>query len=138
MVCRLKCLKPGGDFILLEATVLCYLLQCRLTTEKDIDTEKSELAEPWARAQGLRNIMQNGFPAQRELKLSTEGSRRANAARGSLGSRETKAVQHLPNSRPRAKPWVVASNANREGEKLQVFTLDIKHNLIQQRLLLQV
>lgn len=53
MVHSLKCLIPVGDFILLKATVLCYLLQCRLTTENDIATEKSEVTEPWPKAQGL-------------------------------------------------------------------------------------
>lgn len=133
--------KPGGGFILLEATVLCYLLQCRLTTENDIATEKSELTEPLY-CKSLKTLQYHEYTTdslyKEELKLSTKGSGKVNTARGSvlLGSRETKAVQHLPDSGPRTKAWVVAGNAYRVGKKLYIFCLDIKHNFNWQRLFL--
>lgn len=130
--------KPGGDFILLEATVLCYLLHCRLTMENVIATEKSELAELYCKS--LKTLQYHEYTTgslyKEELKLSTKGSGRVNTARGTMlfGSRETNAVQHLPDSGSRTKAWVVAGNACRGGEKLRVFALDIKHNFNWQRL----
>jgi len=125
--------KPGRNFIFLEATVLCYLQQCRLTTENVITTEKSELAEALY-CKSLKTLQYHEYTTgslyKGELKLSTKGSGRVNTARGDmlLRSRETKAVQHLSDSRSRTKAWVVAGNAYREGEKLPVFSLGIKYN----------
>lgn len=139
MVCRLKCLNQGE--VLFYWKLPCCVTFCRLTTENDIATEKSELAEPLY-CKSLKTLQYHEYTTgslyKGELKLSTKGSGKVNTARGSvlLGSRETKAVQHLPDSGPRTKAWVVAGNAYRVGKKLYVFSLDIKHNFNWQRLFL--
>lgn len=96
--------------------VLCYLLQCGWTMENVTTTEKSEFAElPCCKS--LKTLQYHehttGSLHKWPLKWATKGSVRVNTARAGmwLGRKESKAIQHLPDSRPRTKACVVAGNA---------------------------